>query len=109
ARWNLSRDIRQVDTNEIDNALQRTDLTAAFQYDRQPWSLAVRVSPRQSRVHVTPQYDLELLPEEARLTVRLAYQNFGARTREVVGEIDGWELRRAPTAAGGVINQRGRD
>ena len=56
-----------------------TDLTAAFQYDRQPWSLAVNVSPRQSRVHVTPQYDLELLPEEARLNVRLAYQNFGAR------------------------------
>jgi hypothetical protein len=65
----------------------------------------VGVSPRQSRVHVTPQYDLELLPEEARLTVRLAYQNFGARTREFVVEIEGWELSGEPIESGGLIDQ----
>src|SRR6185503_20870677 len=94
----------QVDPDELDTSLQRSDLTAAFQYDRQPWSLAVRVSPRQSRVHVTPQYDLELMPEEARLTVRLAYQNLGARTREFVIEINGWELSGEPIESGGLVD-----
>jgi hypothetical protein len=105
ARWNIGHDIRQVDATELDNSLQRTDLTAAFQYDRQPWSLAVHVAPRQSRVHVTPQYDLELLPEEARLTVRLAYQNFGARTYKFLIEIDGWELSGEPVESGGLVDQ----
>jgi len=105
ARWNIGRDIRQVDPTELDNSLQRSDLTAAFQYDRQPWSLGVRVSPRQSRVHVTPQYELTLLPEEARLNVRLAYQNFGARASEFCIEIDGWELGGEPVESGGLIDQ----
>lgn len=105
ARWNVGRDVRQVDPTELDSSLQRSNLTAAFQYDRQPWSLSVRVSPRQSRVHVTPQYDLELLPDEARLTVRLAYQNFGARTNKFLVEINGWELSGEPVESGGLVDQ----
>jgi hypothetical protein len=105
ARWNIGHDIRQVDPTELDNSLQHSDLTAAFQYDRHPWSLAVNVSPRPSRVHVTPQYDLELLPEEARLTVRLAYQNFGARTYKLNIELAGWELSGEPIESGGLIDQ----
>ncbi len=107
ARWNIGRDVRQVDPNELDKSLQRSDLTAAFQYDRQPWSLGVRVSPRQSRVHVTPQYDLELLPEEARLNVRLAYQNFGARAFKFLIEIGGWELSGEPVESGGLVDEEG--
>ena len=110
ARWNTGRDVRQVDPNELEAALQRTDLTAAFQYDRQPWSIDLRVSPRQSRVHVTPQYELELLPDEARLNVRLSYQNFGARTfkfQVFQVEIDGWELSGEPVESGGLIDQDG--
>jgi hypothetical protein len=105
ARWTVGRDIRQVDPTELDNSLQRSDLTAAFQYDRQPWSLAVNVSPRQSRVHITPQYDMELLPDEARLTVRLAYQNFGARTYKLNIELAGWEMTGEPVESGGLVDQ----
>src|SRR6185295_16064614 len=85
-------------------SLQHTDLTASFQYDRQPWSFAVNVSPRQSRVHVTPQYDLELMPEEARLTVRLAYQNLGARTYKFNIELAGWELSSEPIESAGLVD-----
>jgi hypothetical protein len=105
ARWNAGRDIRQIDPTELDSVLQRSELTAAFQYDRQPWSLPVRVSPRNSRVHVTPQYELELRPEEARLNVRLTYQNFGARTYEFFVDVDGWELSSEPSDSGGLIDQ----
>ena len=105
ARWDIGPDIRQVDSTELANSLQRSDLTGAFQYDRQPWSLAVRVSPRQSRVHVTPEYQLELLPDEARLNVRLAYQNFGARAREFNIELGSWELSGEPVESGGVVDQ----
>jgi hypothetical protein len=105
ARWNIGSNVRQVDPTEIDRSLQRSDLTAAFQYDRQPWSLGVHVSPRQSRVHVTPLYELEVLPEEARLTVRLAYQNFGARAFEFRVETAGWEMTGEPVESGGLVDQ----
>jgi hypothetical protein len=105
ARWNAERDIRQIDPSELDTLLQRSELTAAFQYDRQPWSLPVRVSPRKSRVHVTPQYELELRPEEARLNVRLTYQNFGARTYEFFVDVDGWDLSSEPIDSAGLIDQ----
>jgi hypothetical protein len=105
ARWDIGRDIRQVDPNELDASLQRADLTAAFQYDGQPWSMAVRISPRQSRVHVTPKYELELLPDEARLTARLNYQIFGARAYKFVIELNGWETTGEPVEAGGLVNQ----
>src|SRR3954454_14177294 len=105
SRWEIGPGVRQVDPNEIDPSLQRPDVTAAFQYDRQPWSLNVRISPRQSRVHVTPQYALELLPEEARLNVRLAYQFFGARTFQFHVDLDGWELSGEPVESGGLVDQ----
>ncbi len=105
ARWDIGHDVRQVDPAELENSLQRSDLSAAFQYDGQPWSLGVRISPRQSRVHVTPQYDLELLPNEAQLTVRLAYQNFGARAFEFRVELHGWEMTGEPVESGGLVDQ----
>ncbi len=77
ARWEIGPFVRQVDPSELDPTLQTSNPTAAFQYDRQPWSLNVRVAPRQLRVQVTPKYDLECLPDEARLTVHLGYQVFG--------------------------------
>ena len=105
ARWDIGHDVRQVDPAELENSLQRSDLSAAFQYDGQPWSLGVRISPRQSRVHVTPQYELELLPNEAQLTVRLAYQNFGARAFEFRVELHGWEMTGEPVESGGLVDQ----
>jgi hypothetical protein len=105
ARWTVGRNVRQVDPTDLDSSLQRNDLTAAFQYDGQPWSLGVRVSTRQLRTHVTPQYVLELLPEEARLNVRLAYQVFGSRAFEFKIETRGWEMAGDPVESGGLVDQ----
>ncbi|HVT28670.1 MAG TPA: hypothetical protein VHE81_11705, partial [Lacipirellulaceae bacterium] len=105
ARWDIGPNVRQVDPTELDSSLQRSDLSAAFQYDGEPWSLGVRVSQRQSRVHVTPAYELELLPDEARMAVRLGYQNFGARAFWFHIDLNGWKMSGEPVESGGLVDQ----
>lgn len=105
ARWELGAYVRQVDPSELDSSLQSTNPTAAFQYDRQPWSTLVRIARRQLRVHVTPTYELECLPEEARLGVKLAYQVFGSRAFEFRVELNGWEMTGDPVESGSLVDQ----
>ncbi len=105
ARWTIGSYVRQVDPNELDPSLQSISPTAAFQYDRQPWALNVRVTPRQLRVHVMPKFELECLPEESRLTVRLAYQVFGSRAFEFRVDLSGWEITGDPVESGGLVDQ----
>lgn len=105
ARWELGSFVRQVDPDELDATLQATNPTAAFQYDRQPWSISARVARRQLRVHVTPKYELECLPEESRLNVRLSYQVFGARAFEFRVELNGWEMTGDPIESGSLVDQ----
>lgn len=104
-RWTIGSYVRQVDPNELDPSLQTSNPTAAFQYDRQPWSLKLRVTPRQLRVHVTPKYEIQCLPEETRLTVHLAYQVFGARAFEFRIDLNGWEITGDPVESGGLVDQ----
>lgn len=104
ARWTIGSYVRQVDPSELDTSLQTPNPTAAFQYDRQPWSLIVRVTQRQLRVHVTPQFDVECLPDETRLAVRLAYQVFGARAFEFRVDLNGWEITGDPVESGGLVD-----
>ncbi|HEX3600724.1 MAG TPA: hypothetical protein VHU84_11315 [Lacipirellulaceae bacterium] len=105
ARWEVGPFVRQVDPSDLDASLQSSTPTAAFQYDRQPWSLNVRVAPRQLRVHVTPKFELECLPEETRLTVRLNYQVFGARAFEFRIDLNGWEMTGDPVESGSLVDQ----
>jgi len=105
ARWNGGTNIRQVDPSELDSSLQRPTLTAAFQYDRQPWSLNVDVGARQSRVHVTPKYELDCSLEEARLTIHLSYQIIGARAFQFRIRMEGWEMTGDGVESGGLVEQ----
>ncbi len=105
ARWDVGDYVRQVDPSELDESLQQTGLTAAFQYDRQPWSLGVRITAREFRVHATPRYELEILPDEARLTAHLSYQVFGTRAFEFRVGLDGWELTEDAIESGGLVDQ----
>jgi hypothetical protein len=105
ARWSLGAFVRQVDPGDLDSSLQTATPTAAFQYDRQPWSLTVRVAPRQLRVHATPRFELESLADETRLTVQLAYQVFGSRAFEFRVNLDGWEMTGDPVESGGLVDQ----
>jgi hypothetical protein len=104
-RWVMGDHVRQVDPSELDESLQLEELTAAFQYDQQPWSLGVRIMPRQLRVHVAPKYEMEVLPDEARLTVHLAYQVFGTRAFEFQVALNGWEVTEDPVDSGGLVDQ----
>jgi hypothetical protein len=105
ARWDLGRYVRQVDPSEIDPQLQQADLTAAFQYDRQPWSLRARIAARQFRVLVTPKYELECSADEARLAVHFTYQVLGARAFEFRVNLAGWELTADPVESGGLVDR----
>jgi len=104
-RWTVGSYVRQVDPSELDPTLQGSSPTAAFQYDRQPCSLKLRITPRQLRVHVTPKFEMQCLPEETRLTVRLAYQVFGARAFEFRVDLNGWEITGDPVESGGLVDQ----
>lgn len=104
-RWDAGQYVRQVDTSELEPGLQQPGLTGAFQYDRQPWSLGVRVSPREIRVQVTPEYELNCQPDEARLRVHLTYQVLGARAYEFRVDLRGWERTAEPLESGGVIDR----
>jgi len=104
ARWQIGDHVRQVDTSDLEASLQQANLTAAFQYDRQPWSLGVRIEARRTRIHVTPQYDLQCLPDEARLTLRLNYQVYGARAFEFRIRMEGWQITGSPLESGGLVD-----
>jgi hypothetical protein len=104
ANWDVGLNLRQVDPTEVDTSLQQPDVTAAFQYDREPWSLPVRVAARKFRVMVTPNYELECSPDEARLTVRLIYQVLGARAFGFRVNLNGWALSADPVESGGLVD-----
>jgi hypothetical protein len=104
ARWDTGPHLRQVDPTEVDPLLQQPGITAAFQYDREAWSLPVRIEARKSRVVVTPEFRMDLASDEARLVVRLTYQVLGARTFNLRVNLNGWELATEPVESGGLVD-----
>jgi hypothetical protein len=105
ADWEAGTFVRQVDPAEVDASLQSTNPVSAFQYDRQPWSLHVRISPRKLRVHVTPKFELDCMADEARLAVHFAYQIFGARAYKLHVDLKGWEMSGDSIESGGLVDQ----
>ena len=79
AHWDIGPHVRQVDPTEVTPLLQQPAATAAFQYDREPWSIIVRVAARKFRIVATPEYQLNFSADDIRLAVRLNYQVLGAQ------------------------------
>ena len=104
-RWESGPYVRQVERADLATALHDPRPTAAFQYDRQPWSLRTRVVARPMVVHVAPDYTLELGPEEARLRRHLIYQVPGARAFEFRVQLQGWELTSEPIESNGLVDR----
>ena len=104
-RWESGPYVRQVERADLATALHDPRPTAAFQYDRQPWSLRTRVVARPMVVHVAPDYTLELGPEEARLRAHLIYQVPGARAFEFRVQLQGWELTSEPIESNGLVDR----
>jgi hypothetical protein len=95
-RWEQGVHIRQVDVSDVFNAVAAQDLTATFQYDRQPWSLETRILPRDSQVYVTPKYQLSIGSDEARLRAEFNYHIPGARIFEFRTKLQEWQEMAAP-------------
>jgi hypothetical protein len=104
ARWEVGRNVRQVDATDLAATLQQASHTAAFQYDGQPWSLGVRVATRRPRVHVTPRYEIQYAEDEARLALRLNYQISGARVFELRLRLEGWEMVAGSLESAGLVD-----
>ena len=102
-RWENGPYVRQIERSNLPGSLRDLPPTVAFEYDRQPWSLRVRVLAQPMVVHVTPRYRLRLGPDEARLDVHLAYQIPGARAFELQVRLAGWAAE--PIESGGPVDR----
>ncbi len=83
-------DIRRVD--DWPDQLPRTDVVAAFEYYRQPYSLQATVLAPQTRVMVEPEYLLDVSAEDAVLSGQLKYSVRGAKIAHVDLKLPGWEF-----------------
>lgn len=97
--------VRQIERGELDDVLRALQPTAAFQYDRQPYSLPVAVVSRPMVVHVTPEYTLRLAADQAELRTLLHYQVPGARAFEFRVQLNGWELTEEPIGSNGLVDR----
>jgi hypothetical protein len=93
-RWieefNDRYDIRRVD--EWPDKLPKTDVVAAFEYYRQPYSLRAEVLAPRIRVMVEPEYVLDVSADYAVLTGQLKYQVRGAKIAHVDVDLPGWDF-----------------
>lgn len=90
-RWGeQSEGARRIATSSLPESLQRSGVTTAVRYYRQPWHLPVRVMLLGSRVEATPEYRLEIRPDEAILTTKITYQIPGARVPGFSIDLKDW-------------------
>ncbi|HLA85108.1 MAG TPA: hypothetical protein VJL29_09960 [Thermoguttaceae bacterium] len=75
---------------DLPNALVHEDLVAGFKYFAQPFSLPVRVAPRQTRISVEPQYVAIVDVEQIRLEATLHYAIRGKKARVLDVDLGDW-------------------
>ncbi len=94
ADWNIRFDegpgVRQV--GEVPEPLSKEQFVAKFEYFDQPFSLAARVFPRQTRISVDPRYTLLIDKDVVRLEATLKYSVRGKKVDDLFVEMPGWEL-----------------
>ena len=82
-RWEPSDSVRLVHPSQVDFSwalpnIDEDQLVAALTFARQPWSLPVRLAPREERVVARPSYDLTIKADEAVLRMEVTYRIEGA-------------------------------
>src|SRR5690606_9025236 len=87
-RWEPSDSVRLVHPSELDFSWAGAEATpenfaATLRFARQPWSLPVRLVPREQRVVATPSYELTINPGEALLRMEVEYRIEGGRALPV--------------------------
>jgi hypothetical protein len=80
----------------------REDITAAFEYSAQPYSLTARITPQRTRIRVEGEYVVLVAGDEAQLRAKLKYMIRGAKVRVLEVDMPGWEVDRV--GPGGAVN-----
>lgn len=88
--WGVSSDVRQ--TDQLPDALRKTDVVAGFEYSTQPYLLSARLVPRKTRVGVDPKYVVLVDRDEVRLEGKLTCTIRGAKIATLDIAMPGWEL-----------------
>lgn len=99
--------VRRQGVIQSDNlpAEMRSDAVAAgFLYFGQPFSLPVRVSPRQTRTAVEPRYVVRVSPHQLQLDGRLKYHITGAKIFSLSLDLNDWQLDVANLEPAALIN-----
>ncbi|HEY2892559.1 MAG TPA: hypothetical protein VGJ16_00040, partial [Pirellulales bacterium] len=87
--WGESERVAQVEEFAAPN---HRDLTAAFDYFAQPFSLKARVVPQRTRMRVQADYIVQVGSEAAQLSGTLRYTVRGAKVRAIDVDLSGWEI-----------------
>ncbi len=90
AEWGELRLVRALD--ELPADLQMTSVAAAFEYFGQPYSLPLRVAPRETLVSIDPEYKVWVGPESLELEALLRVRVLGARLNRLELDLAGWQL-----------------
>ena len=108
--WDNSNNVQQVGIDQLDDDLLQNDVMAAFAYFRQPWSLRMRLLRRDLRVVATPQYRLEIAPNEspdqARLRITVNYSISGGAVAPILFNANGWGPDFRPGGVDGTSQRR---
>ncbi len=90
--FNAGQNVQRVDS--AGEVARQQNLAARFEYFRQPWSLAVELIPKQTRLSVEPVYVYQVDPNRVRLDATLRYKTSGGRPRDARIDLGGWVLDR---------------
>lgn len=83
--------IRRVDI--LPESLQQSNVVAGFEYFRQPFSLPLRIFPKQSRIRVSPTYTFHIEGGDILLTAHLPYEVRGAKAYFLTVDLaEGWQI-----------------
>jgi hypothetical protein len=92
--WQVAFVARQgvLQTDDMPPELRGDGLVAGFVYFGQPFSLPVRVSPRQTRTSVEPTYVVQVGPHHLQLDATLRYHIAGAKVHSFSMELGDWQF-----------------
>jgi hypothetical protein len=88
--WGPSRETHRV--APLPSGSHKDDVLAGFEYSCQPYSLAVKLAPRKTRISIEPEYVLLVDRSQVRLEGKLTYTIRGAKVSTLEIAIPGWEL-----------------
>ncbi len=88
--WGRRDRMQQVD--DLPDWLRRKDVVAGFEYFGQPAALAVRITPRKTRISVEPEYVYFVESQQVRLEARLKYAIRGAKAFALDVGLAGWQI-----------------